>query len=422
MLEIPLVAICLLAFWHHSPPIRDQWVWLLLGAIPFFAYRLIRYRRLWTWTPIDIFSIAFIILSIINFNLAPYHRQDYWVLLSRPLSGMWLYIVCVEQARQSRQIMGFWWISAGLSLVLGIIALGSSDWTSKSQLLLPIIEHLPIIDTRQFMPDMLLKFNVNEIAGAMVWLIPISLGMAYSLLYKSLRITASIGSILILIALILGQSRFALIGIIIGMSLFILLARRKRSHLIYGFLLIGLLITLEASLVFNVFPSPTTSTEQGINDRDENSLTGRLDIWDRALQMIRDYPLTGVGMSMYRTAVRTETYIIPRYIKRNNHPPHAHNILLQAGADLGLGGILILGGWLASSGWMLYQAYHKLQGKPEQLMTLAVASALLAFFIFGMGDAITLWDRFQFLFWWVLGLVGALYTHAKLIEHKILKT
>jgi hypothetical protein len=40
---------------------------------------------------------------------------------------------------------------------------------------------------------------------------------------------------------------------------------------------------------------------------------------------------------------------------------------------------------------------------------LAAATGLLAHAVYGVGDAITLWDRFIFVFWWIMGLVGAVY-------------
>ena len=48
-------------------------------------------------------------------------------------------------------------------------------------------------------------------------------------------------------------------------------------------------------------------------------------------------------------------------------------------------------------------------GPRDRAVAVAVAAGLLAHMVYGMGDAITLWDRFAFGYWWMIGLAAAQY-------------
>src|SRR5438477_7439531 len=66
----------------------------------------------------------------------------------------------------------------------------------------------------------------------------------------------------------------------------------------------------------------------------------RVEIWSRALQVIHDFPLTGIGMGAFRTAVPA---LYPYVISDPEKVHHAHNLYLQIGADLGLPGLAAFG-------------------------------------------------------------------------------
>lgn len=134
--------------------------------------------------------------------------------------------------------------------------------------------------------------------------------------------------------------------------------------------------------------------------------------------MMLDYPMTGAGMSMYRTAVREERYSIPYYEGRRFGPPHAHNEWSQMAADLGLPGLLLFLGWQATTAYMLFVGWR--EGRPVvRVVAVSVAGGLLAHGFYAVGDAVTLWDRYSFVFWWMLGLAGSQYVlHKKHMQNK----
>jgi putative inorganic carbon (HCO3(-)) transporter len=68
---------------------------------------------------------------------------------------------------------------------------------------------------------------------------------------------------------------------------------------------------------------------------------GRLEVWQRAVFIIQDYPLTGVGLGGFGPVV---DLLYPFRTLAPGSVPHAHNLFLQIAVDLGLPG---LAAWLA---------------------------------------------------------------------------
>ncbi len=75
------------------------------------------------------------------------------------------------------------------------------------------------------------------------------------------------------------------------------------------------------------------------NDTSLVGLSGRIEIWDRALLALRDFPWTGVGHGQFLPIV-PELY--PFFTLPVNIP-HAHNLFLQIGVDMGLVGMIAYG-------------------------------------------------------------------------------
>ena len=189
-----------------------------------------------------------------------------------------------------------------------------------------------------------------------------------------------------------------MIGTLIALALLIPLVItrwRWRSLAWGGLLLIGI---LEILIVRNVFTPAHLSTQVM---RDEDSMSVRFDIWKSGLDIVRDYPLTGVGMNMFRDGRVRALYPVATF--KPPVLPHTHNELLQISTDMGVPGLALFVGFYSVAGWMVWRCYR--HGTPDvKIVAAGVGAGLLAHLLFGMGDAITLWDRFAFLFWWLLAL------------------
>lgn len=96
----------------------------------------------------------------------------------------------------------------------------------------------------------------------------------------------------------------------------------------------------------------------------------RLYIWESAINMIRDYPLTGVGFDQFRVIYNTE-YINPLSPERNH--PHAHNSFLMVGAE---SGVLALLAFI----YLIYQIFKWLIGACR-LNNIGYNAAILGIFM-----------------------------------------
>jgi O-antigen ligase len=405
------------AFWLGSSPAapsRDQWLWTLALIPIFWVSRWVCYGHLWTRTPLDGWLLAFIVLAVINIAAAPYRRSasdpfySFIILMCRPLLGMSLYYYFVEYSRQRNRTDGLLTAMIAFGLLLGLLALGSSQWNSKADVLKFITDALPRL--RGF-PGAEGGFNANEIAGALAWLCPLLAGIAlYPWRRRALTALAALAFGLVFASLFLGQSRFALFGTLAALALVFWLTLPRGRGLYAALTGVALFILLELLLLFNVLRPPTTPETVGLNARDADSMEGRFDVWNSAFGIIGDYPLTGVGLNMFRDGRVRERYPAPRYEQKVL--PHAHNELLQVGSDMGLPGLAVYIGWHVVIGFMLYRAYRR-GDRGVRTLAVAVAGGLLAHGVFGLGDAITLWDRFYFVPWLLFGLAGAAYVVAQ---------
>jgi O-antigen ligase len=396
-LEPYLLALTIFLFW--MTPERLEYLWLFL---PGLVARLIVYRRLWTPTPLDVLLLALIALVLINYRFAPFTRS-LW-MGSRAFMAVPLALAVVEFARRRRSTDQLIIITLLLSLLVGILALGSSQWADKSLLLQPITDVLPRITN---FPGSVKGFNVNEIAGAMSWLMPFVAGIAIFDWRENnrgaRRNLATAAFFVLWLALFLGQSRMALAGVVFAMGILIAwLIPRGRWQILAWITLIAFTV-VEIVLFVGIF-SPDTNLEQ----RDENSFESRIQMWERSIEIIVDYPLTGVGMNKFRLRDVRNRYPVEGYETRVL--PHTHNELLQVGTDMGVPGILLYVGLHGVGLWMLVRIWRVSPQRSEaRMLAVTLAGAFIAHSVFGLADAITLWDRFIFVFWWLVGLVGAQY-------------
>jgi putative inorganic carbon (HCO3(-)) transporter len=63
------------------------------------------------------------------------------------------------------------------------------------------------------------------------------------------------------------------------------------------------------------------------------STSDRLHYWEAAVRIIKDHPLTGIGLNTYAKVIKEYS---PRY------PNYAHNSYLQVAAELGLPGLAVV--------------------------------------------------------------------------------
>jgi putative inorganic carbon (HCO3(-)) transporter len=137
---------------------------------------------------------------------------------------------------------------------------------------------------------------------------------------------------------------------------------------------------------------------------------GRLEMWSRALYMLQDFPFTGIGMGAYQDVANA---LYPFFLLGPDaNAPHAHNLFLQVGVDLGIPGLVAWLGLLllvAFSAWRVYRL-----GRRQGIGWVAgIGAGLLcsqiALVIHGMFDAAVWGADSAILVWAIWGICMAAY-------------
>lgn len=140
--------------------------------------------------------------------------------------------------------------------------------------------------------------------------------------------------------------------------------------------------------------------------------SGRLDIWKVGMEMIGDHPLLGVGLAGFQPrfyAYMTQPRLDPEWAReaRNRYGNRAaHNVLLQAWAELGIGGVVLLlagvGGHFRAA-WREMRFAQRLRDPERAALVLAVVCMLAVLAGLSVnGDVLSTKSA-----WFVLGLVQA---------------
>jgi len=303
-------------------------------------------------------------------------------------------------------------VAAFALIGLGIWAVGflGAGWSAKFAWLAPLVRRLPrALTALPGSPDS--GINANQLAGAVVLYLPVALALAVGWWRQRRLILALLAAILAGIAgvtLILTQSRSGWMGSAAGIAGLVMLAGwatgRRRVQIVavvapLALIAAGVAVVLSQPELAARFINTSGQTTEEI------SLSGRPEIWSRALYAIQDFSFTGTGLGTFRRVVNL---LYPLFtISPDTDIAHAHNIFLQVAVDLGLPGLIayLAGLWIALC--VAWGAAKRSRGMLRGL-ALGLLAGLVALHIYGLTDAIALGAKPNLAFWMALGLIAAL--------------
>ena len=128
----------------------------------------------------------------------------------------------------------------------------------------------------------------------------------------------------------------------------------------------------------------------------------RLKLWQASLAMLRDHWPLGVGLDNFLYQYRTR-YILPEAWQEPNLS-HPHNLILDFGTRLGLGGIFLLL-WFQAAFWR--NAWRLYQEQPTPLI-LGLMGSMIIFLSHGLVDNSYFLVDLAFAFFLMIGLVQRL--------------
>ncbi len=249
--------------------------------------------------------------------------------------------------------------------------------------------------------------NANELAGVLCWIAPImlacSIGLSEKLWnrYRPFYVALLFATGVCVFLLIATGSRGGIFAFAAGAVTTLALFSTGRWRLV---------LIIAVSVILLILAAYVNSRGGQDIVGDTLGLSGRFEIWSRALLVIRDHPLMGVSVNGFRRIV---TVLYPLFsIAENIDLAHAHNHLLQVALDLGLPGMVAyLGLWLISAG-LLWAAVRSVisrhaRSHPYYTLLAGLAGAYVAGWMFGIVDAVALGSRPSFMWWLLLSLTAS---------------
>ncbi len=393
----------------------------LLVLLPLaWLFYWVKNRRLSFSTPLDIPILALLLLATLGAFFTPY-PDLFLPKLSGLLIGVSVYYLVVNYVRYRQHLTLVIFLLIALALAVALLALIGTDWPVGNLALFDrVYQHLSDFSAR-FGTE---KINKNTIGAALAFFPPLLLSLLWDsgafarikshyanlsslpeLVYKALVL---ITLALVLLALLLTQSRGAWLGCAAGVFLLVTL-KEKRFLWLIPVLIIAFLVILfwRADGSLSVLLSHLDTSQ-------EATLPGRLEIWQKALVILRDFPVTGIGLGAFGEVYRQyfASIVLP---SAADVVFHAHNTLLSVAVEVGLPGMVLYVALLGGFGAMAWKtmAYTRTLNR---LLGFGLAGGLFAFVVFGLLDAFTLGRNLEVIFWIFLGLMSTLVVHEQTLS------
>lgn len=248
----------------------------------------------------------------------------------------------------------------------------------------------------QWRPETLLG-NPNKLGGFLILVIPfVSIGLVMFREKKLYRFFVLFVLVMTGIALFLSGSRGAWIGIIGSFFVVIFIRmlngkdglKRKKilSYIAYGIvssvIIIGLFYVIDPNFVFH------------------SSDMERLYLWNSAINIIKDYPIYGIGFGNFNE-VYNNGYIL-EYAK-NPHLTSPHNIFLHYAVNFGLLGGLTFVFLIFSQIYILLNNIQYVYGYRRQFMYAALCG-IIGMVVHGMVDTLITVRPYASMYWMLYGV------------------
>ncbi len=242
----------------------------------------------------------------------------------------------------------------------------------------------------------------NEVAGVLTLYVPFVVALLAGALWtKRRRVALALVPLLalLLVALVLTQSRTGLMTSLVGTALALALgARVSWKWLGVGFAVAALLL-----LVVALSPLRDWFVFAGANSW-QSVIGPRLGIWSQAADAIRDHPVWGMGLGVFGSLTRFVFPLVPP--DQASAIEDAHNLYLQTALDFGVVGALWLILLLVIAGSAaLGLARVRPSRSLSRLWSAGLLGALLAHALYSLTDAVALGTLGGVALWFVLGLI-----------------
>lgn len=228
-------------------------------------------------------------------------------------------------------------LGAGLAGAGGALALASPfvvEWFTERKTFFPpsVYEAFPRLVSDTVHPNVMAGALLGVIFIAIAWALKPPTASDGGVVFRWVaraRGLWALAALLMLLVLFLTKSRGAWAAFLFGCLVLAVLMARRRAAVAAA--LLGVALAVLAALWVGQGATPGALRDSEILDT--STFVFRQRMWHYALLLVGDFPLTGVGMGGFNTAL-ADLYGYSAFAQ-----PSAHNLYLQAALDLGLPGL-----------------------------------------------------------------------------------
>ncbi|NOX62612.1 MAG: O-antigen ligase family protein [Chloroflexi bacterium] len=386
-------------------PGQALWVTPLLVLFAYLSFR--SEGRFWRRSPADWLLALLFVSTFLAWLFSPAPDSARQALAYIVAGGILFWAVLIWGAGPMR-----------ISFLLGMILLVTTLLAAISPLLVDAGKvHL------SFFPGWLLAVgrripetvNPNVISGALAAWLPVSISLAWRPVGETRRSRRWMRALAL-------ATFFA--------SIFILVIFRTRGVWVAAPLALGLAVLLRWPRGWAAVPIVfagiwALATGNGpfrldaliFQDDPLGGMAGRLEIWASALQALRDFPLSGIGLGAWNEVIPLfYPYRSLALLAPGVEIPHAHNLFLQIGLDIGLPGLVAYAALWGLCVWMALQA-HKRFAQHQRLawasLAFSVVIGLLIIALHGLIDSVAWGTKSSIWTWLLFGMATLLYLEAE---------
>ncbi|HBO34039.1 MAG TPA: hypothetical protein DD636_04780 [Anaerolineaceae bacterium] len=413
-LLIALAILCALVYAILMMELPVSIVFLIPLLVAWLIYWL-KSHRLGSSAPLDLPILGLLIIASLGIVFAPF-KDLFLPKLSGLIIGISVYSIIGAFFRYRQRLPWMIFFLVLLCFIVAVLGLFGTDWPIGNHALFDrIYARLPALVGKLGVE----KINKNTIGGVLTFFPALLLSLlwdkgAFGRLkshYAKLSVLPEFvykGIVFLCFTFCLGmlfltQSRGAWLGCAAGIFLLCVLKEKR---------FLWLLLPLATGFLLVLFQRADGNLLQLLSLLDtsqEATLPGRMEIWSKALIILRDFPLTGIGLGAFGEAYRLyfASIVLPSAAAVVFH---AQNTLLSIAVEVGLPGVLIYSTLLGGFGAMSWKALKHVR-TINRVLALGLACGVVAFLVFGLFDAFTLGRNLEIIFWVFLGCASALYVH-----------
>lgn len=400
------------------PTLRPTWTVAALAALLLvWLLGWIGTGRPGTSTPLDV-SLLVLALTVLVAVWASALPELTLPKLTGIILGLAAFRATTNAVRTAQGLAGALAIFLLLGLGLSAFGLVATAWLNKLPMLGALTARIPQLV--QSLPGAEAGIHPNELGGCMTLVLPVSL-VAWRVWRPARRWAvwvARVASLLLALffvaVLVLTQSRSAWIGASVGLATMVWLCWHRAR-----WLMVVLLLALGVTLLYLGPQVALDTVFRSAGPADPGTmlntvtLQGRIELWNRALYAIQDFPFTGCGLGAFRRVVHV---LYPLFlISPDLDIGHAHNVFLQIALDVGLPGLIAYLALVGAALWIglgcgpRCAAQSRPRDGQDWWLGLGIVGSLVAFHVYGLTDAIALGAKPGVALWMLLALAAALW-------------